>query len=141
MKETTDLLSRLNNTSDEKSLKKYLDDIDGKNIAVRDYYNSFLIKNNMSATDVIKAAGIDKSYGNQILNGTKKNPSIDKLIAIAIALKMNLDETNKLLQLSGQKMLYSKNKRDSIIIYAINKKMSVMDTNYELARYGEKELQ
>lgn len=36
--------------------------------------------------------------------------------------------------------LYPRSKRDDIIIYAINKKMSLMNTNAELSRHGEEEL-
>ena len=140
MKETSDLLSRLNNVSNESELEKHLENIEGMETPLKRYLDGFLISRNMSQADVVRKACLT-DYGNQILNGYKKNPSFDKVIAIAIALDMNLEETNKLLQLSGNKTLYAKSRRDSIIIYAINKKMNIMSLNYELQKHGEAELQ
>lgn len=141
MKETTDLLSRLNNTSKESDLKKYLEDIDGKESPLRSYLNDILIQKQITLSDVANNYGFDRTYCYQIFNGTRNNPGFDRVIAIALKLDMNLEETNKFLQLSGNKTLYSKSKRDSIIIYAINQKMNVMDLNFEFNKFGEEELQ
>lgn len=139
MKETTDLLSRLNNVSKESELEKHLESIEGKDTRLRTYLNDMLIAKNITITDVVKGCGFNQKYCYEIFDGDK-NPKFDKIIAIALCMSMNLEETNKLLQLSGNKTLYSKSKRDSIIIYAINKKMNIMSLNYELQKYGEAEL-
>ena len=141
MKETTDLMSRLNSVSNDKALSDFIKDVDGNYpLTFSEYIKKLMIERNLYKTDISKLSNLDRSYTSQIIEGTK-NPGRDKVLAISIGIKLNLEETQKALKLAGLSELYPKSKRDSIIIYAINKKMSVMDTNYELAKYGEKELQ
>lgn len=50
---------------------------------------------------------------------------------------MNLRETDRLLQAAGANELYCKNKRDAIIIFAVQKGYSLQKTDEELYRFGE----
>ncbi|MCR5805334.1 MAG: hypothetical protein K6G47_13855 [Clostridia bacterium] len=140
MKETTDLMSRLNNISDDKALSNFIKDVDGNYpLTFSEYIKNIMIERDLYKVDISKASLIDRSYTSQIIEGAKI-PGRDKVIAIAIGLKFSVEETQKALKLAGQSELYPKSKRDSIIIYAINNHMNVMDTNAELVRYGEAEL-
>lgn len=140
MKETSDLMSRLNNISNDKALNDFIKDVDGNYpLTFSEYIKKIMIERDLYKVDISKASLIDRSYTSQIIEGTKK-PGRDKVLAIAIGLKLSIDETQKALKLAGLNELYPKSKRDSIIIFAINQKMNVMDTNAELARYGEAEL-
>ncbi|MDD8049612.1 MAG: helix-turn-helix transcriptional regulator [Thomasclavelia sp.] len=78
---------------------------------------------------------MSRTYAYQIINGTKM-PSKDKVIALAIALKCDLHETNNLLNLSNNGNLYSKVKRDALIIKSLNNKYSVEKTNILLDEYN-----
>ena len=141
MKETNDLMSRLNNISDDKTLSNFIKDVDGNYpLTFSEYIRKIMIDRGLYKIDISKLSLIDRSYTSQIIEGTRK-PGRDKVLAIAIGLKLSIDETQKALKLAGLNELYPKSKRDSIIIYAINKKMNVMDTNAELARYEEAELE
>lgn len=134
-------MSRLNNVSDDKALSDFIKDVDGNYpLTFSEYIKKLMIYRNLYKSDVSKLCNLDRSYTSQIIEGTK-NPGRDKVLAISIGIKLSLEETQKALKLAGLNELYPKSKRDSIIIYAINRKMNVMDTNFELARYGEKELQ
>lgn len=140
MKETTDLMSRLNNISDDKALNDFIKEVDGNYpLTFSEYIKEIMIKRDLYKKDISKASLIDRSYTSQIIEGDK-HPGRDKVLAITIGLGFSLEETQKALKLAGLNELYPKSKRDSIIIFAINKQMSIMDTNAELARYGEKEL-
>ncbi len=140
MKETSDLMSRLNNISNDKALNDFIKDVDGNYpLTFSEYIKKIMIDRGLYKIDISKLSLIDRSYTSQIIEGTKK-PGRDKVLAIAIGLKLSIDETQKALKLAGLNELYPKSKRDSIIIFAINQKMNVMDTNAELARYGEAEL-
>ncbi len=78
--------------------------------------------------DVINNAELDRAYGYQIFNGTRK-PSRDKLIQIAIGMHLSLDDCNYLLK-CGQKLpLYAKSQRDAIIIYALAHNLNVIELN------------
>lgn len=50
---------------------------------------------------------------------------------------LNLEETQRALSIAKEGKLYSKDKRDSILIYSINKKQTVLDTNNLLFEMGE----
>lgn len=67
---------------------------------------------------IIKQAAIERTYGHQLFNGIRK-PSRDKVIQLAIAFKLDLDDTQFLLQIAQKSPLYPKIKRDAAIIYCI----------------------
>ena len=69
-----------------------------------------------------------------IFNGQKK-PSRSKIIQIALALQLDIRETNNLLSLSDNGYLYPKVRYDAIILYALEHKKSIIDTNLILDMY------
>ena len=136
MDKTEDLLKRLNASHDLGSLSNYLD---GIKKALPDstgtYLKKLLKEKDVTPSEVIKRSRIERTYCYQIFNGRKK-PGRDKLLAISLALSL----TQRLLGIAKEGVLYVKSRRDSIIIYAINNKMSVLDTNFLLNQYEESEL-
>ena len=70
-----------------------------------------------------------KIYGYQIFDGSK-TPSRDKVIAIALAMQLTLDEANRLLHLSNNGILYPKIKRDSIIIFGLENNQKIHRFKY-----------
>ena len=83
----------------------------------RDYLNRLLNMKNLQPTDIIRRSGLERSYVYHILNGERKNPSQGKVIALW-SWKLPV--------------LYPRNQRDSIILYGISRKMSVMEINEHL---------
>ena len=75
---------------------------------------------------VIKQASIERTYGHQLFNGTRK-PSRDKVIQLAFGFGLNVDRTQELLKAAQKSPLYPRIKRDAAILYCINQNMSVMD--------------
>ncbi len=140
MNDTDELLKKLNNSRDLESLTDYLDKINQSfPDSISGYLKIILKEKNMTPSDVIKKSRIERTYCYQILNGRKK-PGRDKLIAIALALSLNLEETQRLLEAAKEGILYAKSKRDSVLIFALNNKMTVLDTNFLLSQYSESEL-
>lgn len=84
----------------------------------------------------ILAAQIDRTYGHQLFNGTRK-PSRDKILQLAIGMKLSLEETQQLLQAAGKSPLYPRLKREAVLIYCLNRGLDMMETQSLL---GEKEL-
>jgi hypothetical protein len=76
-----------------------------------------------------------KNY--HIFSGLKKNPSRPKILALAIAMGLNLEEIQYLLRYARQSPLYPRNPWDSIIISAVEQKLDVFQTNELLNRLGE----
>ena len=71
------------------------------------------------------------TYAQQIFNSTRK-AGRNKIITLSVAMNIDLDEANRALLLNGDNILYSKNKRDAMLIYCINTNTSVLKTNYLL---------
>ena len=83
---------------------------------------------NLSKAEVAKAAGMSEVYLHQLISGRRK-PSRTRLLCISIGLKLSLEETQNLMQHAGMAMLYSKSRRDAIIIYGISHKLNLFEIN------------
>lgn len=83
---------------------------------------------------VIKRSGIDRTYGHQIFNHTRK-PSRDKVIQLAIAFGLNVEETQKMLRVADKSELYPRVKRDAMLLYCITHEMGYEETQKALMLY------
>lgn len=138
-KRTDELLKILHQSTD---INTYLKDNDTHitDIEFHDYLNQLLSERNLTKSSVINASNIQKNYGYQIFDGSKK-PSRDKVLALALAMSLTLEDTNRLLHLSNNGILYPKLKRDSIIIFAIEKNYKLIYLNIMLDEMGEKPIE
>lgn len=91
-------------------------------------FERLLTVKNMTKSDLIKKTTLDRNYAYQIIQGSK-NASKNKIIQFCIALQCSLEESNRLLTLSDNSSLYAKQKRDALLIVAIEKQYTVMETN------------
>ena len=141
MKETTtkQLAEILNKIDKSDDLKEYL----SSEKMIRDdmnfsqYYESLLKQKNVEVSDAVKNSGIERTYAYQIINGTRNNPSKDKILRLCIGIDCDLDATVRALEIAQAGPLYPRDKRDAIIIFAINNHCSVMDTNLLLNEFNE----
>lgn len=120
--DTKELLHRLSKSTD---IKKFLDENEDEfiNLNCVDFLNSIIAQKNITIASVAKKSG-QGDYVYKVLNGERK-PSRDVLISIAFGMQLSLDETQLLLRISKNAMLDPRDRRDSIIIYGINEKLSV----------------
>ena len=133
---TENLMNRLTSTDTPNELDQFLAEIRGKYPEdFKSYIIAILAEKGLIIADVQKKSGIDRNYIYQIMDG-KKRPGRDKIIAIALASNMTLAECQRALEIAQEGILYPKNPRDSLIVYAIKKNMSVMDLNYLLDKHG-----
>ena len=102
-----------------------------------EYLGSLLAQKNLSKQAVIEKSGIQREYAYHIFSGLKKNPSRQKILALAFAMNLTLEETQYLLRYAKQSPLYPRNPWDSVIISAIDQKLSVLQTNELLSQLGE----
>ena len=103
------------------------------------YLSDLLIKHNMTIQQVLEKAVISRSFGYQIFNGLR-NPNRDILLRIAIVMKLNVDEVQRLLKISQRGELYPKIRRDAAIIFCIKNKCDLTDTVELLESIGESSL-
>lgn len=117
----------------------------------KSFYNEnkdYMIKENLSAlldklikkydlkkSQVIRAAEMSEVYAYQIFSGLRV-PERKKLLCLAVGMSLNLAETQTLLKCAGYAPLYVKLPFDSIVIYGICKKLSVVKINELLFEYG-----
>ena len=97
-------------------------------VTFKDYLSSLLETHGISKYAAVKASGISDSYAFQIFQGNK-SPSRDKLLSLAIGMEISLQECQRLLKLAGVNELYAKNRRDAIIIFGLERGLSIPQIN------------
>lgn len=133
-KSTDELMNEIKQTGE---IKKFIEKNEAEftDKPLHEMLNEIITEKKLKKSEVIKGSGLNRVYAYQILAG-KKSPSRDKLIAFCFGLQLDVDETNSLLKSVGMPMLYTRNKRDSIIIYAINSRKNVFLANDVLFENG-----
>ncbi len=115
-KSTEDLLEILKNTKEYK----------GKTFC------GFLLeccqKYGIESNELIRVSGISRTYGYQILDGSRR-PGRDKVVEIALGARFSLEDTQQLLKLVGHGILYPKNPRDALLIFCLSNGIGVIQTN------------
>lgn len=104
-------------------------------IPLYQYLNKLLAEKNLSKSELVEKIHYGDKHIYHILSGLKK-PSRKKLLTIARAMELNLDETNYLLRYGGFAVLYVRDIWDSVIIRSIEKNLTVMETNDILDQLG-----
>lgn len=84
---------------------------------------------------VIKCAAIERTYGHQLFNGTRK-PSRDKVLQLAFGLGLDLESTQKLLLVARKNALYPKLKRDAAVMLCLEKGRDILETQALLQSLG-----
>ena len=96
--------------------------------------DKLLKEKSLKKSQVIKHAELSEVYAYQIFSGLRV-PERKKLLCLAIGMSLNLDEVQTLLKCAGYSPLYVKLPFDSIILYGICKKFSVVEINELLFEY------
>lgn len=96
--------------------------------SLSEYLNTLLLQKKIRKADVIRGSLLSRAYVYKIFAG-EKIPSRDKLIALAFGLGLSDYETQKMLKLSGNQELYARNKRDALILFALQKNKSILEIN------------
>lgn len=135
MKKSTDeLLNILKHSPD---LSAYLKE-EEENISscpLSEYLNRLCAEKNISPAQCIRVSGLDRTYAYQIFSGAKI-PGRNKVLALCYGFGLSLDEIQSLLKSAGYPILYAKNERDSIIIFALQRNCALTDLNELLDSMG-----
>ena len=119
------------------SIDGYLDVHAPGTRSLSDYLNELLVAKRLKRSQVVRMANLNETFGYQIFTGAR-NPSRDKVLQIAFAMALTLRETNRALEAAGVSSLYSKDRRDAIIIFCLDRGCSLQKVNEELNRFGER---
>ena len=107
--------------------------------SLSDLLERLLAEKSLKKADVIRKAELAEVYAYQIFAGTRV-PTRGKLLCLAVAMSLSLDETQTLLKCAGYPTLYVKLPFDSIVLYGICKHYSVVEINGLLYEYGQETL-
>lgn len=132
-KTTEDLLKTLLRTDEYSQFQELKDN---GVVSLAEHLDALLDQKKTSKAEVIYRARLDTVYGYQIFNGTRK-PSRDKLLQLAFGFPLTYKETLTLLRIAGVYSLYVRRRRDSIIIFALNKGFSLEQLNELLEQEDE----
>ena len=95
----------------------------------------YLAQQGLSKPAVVKHSDLSEVYVYQIFSGIRK-PERKKLLCLAIAMELNLEQVQTLLKCSGYAPLYVKRPFDSIVMYGICNKHPVAQINELLFEYN-----
>ncbi len=82
------------------------------------YLDELMESMEINRSKLIHALNVDRSYGYQILNGTRI-PTREHIIKIAIFSKFTLEQTQRLLKLAARNELYVRRPEDAKIVYCL----------------------
>jgi len=133
-KSTQELLHRLKETDD---IQIYLDENNGEIIkeTIQGYINGLLEIKRLKLSDVAARSG-QGDYVYKVFGG-KRKASRDILLAVSVGMGLTLAETQLLLRIAQTAQLDPRNRRDSVIIYALHNNMAVVKANEILYDIGE----
>ncbi len=111
---TTDLENRLsqNEEFDEELIKQN---------PAPDFYllmDSLLKERNMKRSDLILHLNFERTYGYQILNGTRI-PTKKQIILIGLYMGLSTEQVQQLLKICNRECLYARNIEDAKVIFAL----------------------
>lgn len=133
---TDELLGRLLASSSPES---YLSTIEPEDRTLSEYLFSLLREKGLSRSVVFEAAGIDRTHGYQVFEGTRR-VGRDRAIMLAFGLRCTIQEAQRLLRFAGASELWCKVRRDAIVIYCIEHGFDRAACDDALFRMGERTL-
>lgn len=85
----------------------------------------------MSKAQLAKQSGISEVYLHQLFSG-RRFPSRSRLLCLCFGLGATVDEAQSFLQQARHAPLYSRDRRDAIIIFALSHHMTLFEVNDKL---------
>lgn len=103
------------------------------------YLHDLLEQRKLTVGEVIQRCNLDRSYGYQLFNGTRR-PTRDVLLHLAVQLRLSETEAQRLLKLAGRPVLYARNRRDAALLYSFSHRLTPAQTAELLAGLEEEAL-
>ena len=127
-KKSTDELNKIlrSNIPISRYLKENADSFN--NLTLPQTFELILKENKISKSQAVKGSDLERTHGYQIISG-KRSPTRDNLIRMCIGMRASSEQTRLLLLKNKSAPLYSKDKRDSVILFGIMHHMNLQEIN------------
>ena len=130
MKNTDDLRQELMESPDlDQFLTDNQEDFDGGRIG--EMLNALFQKHRISKAALARLSGMSEVYLHQLFSG-RRFPSRSRLLCVCFGLGASVEETQALLQQARYAPLYSRDRRDAIIIFGLSHGMDLFQVNDKL---------
>ena len=106
-----------------KSNKNYLDTLTFCN-----YFEILYENKEIKKSVIVNESNISRTYCYEILRGDKL-PDKDNVLKLCFAARLSVKETNKLLKLTNNGLLYPKTSRDAIIAFCLQNEYTLMQVD------------
>lgn len=114
----------------EKNEKGFID------MDIKALWEKMIEKSKLSKSNIINKSDVSYAFFYDIING-RKMPSRDKIIRLVLAMHLPLEDCQALLKAHNKSPLYVRNRRDSILIFAVEHQLSVYETSQLLEKEYE----
>lgn len=129
-KNTNTLQQELMSTN---NLDRFLTENDAsfRDVPLQEAIQRIFDEKGMSKAQLAKQSGISEVYLHQLFSG-RRFPSRSRLLCLCFGLGATVDEAQSLLQQARHAPLYSRDRRDAIIIFALSHHMTLFEVNDKL---------
>lgn len=138
-KDTNELLKELQQFS---TFQQFYDEnqVQLSSVSLSDYLEALVEEKHLNKADIVENSEMSEVYAYQILSGIRKNPKREKVLSLAIGMRLTCEEIQQLLKTTGYAPLYAKNPFDAIVIYGVTKGLGVVEINNLLFEYEQETL-
>ncbi len=112
-----------------------------REMTLAEFLQEMLTAKGLKKAEVVRQSGLDKGYAYHLFGGQKQNPSRDKVLAFALAMKLSPKEAQHLLHYAGAGALYVRDHWDSVLWYGLEHQLGVMETNLLLTELNLRALE
>ncbi len=106
---------------------------------IKTFWDKLIDKSGFSKSNIINRSDFNYRHFYDCTCG-RKMPTKDKVVRLALAMKLSIEECQEALKISGRAPLYPRIRRDSILIYAVEHHLTILKCNEMLGECGEGEL-
>lgn len=93
-----------------------------------EHLKELLHQQGVSPVELEKRALLSHTFTYQLLRG-ERIPCRDIVLRIAVAIHLNIDQTQRLLRLAQRGALYPRVTRDAVLLFALQNRMDLIDTD------------
>ena len=122
---TSDLMNRIRKT---RTLHSFLER-NSVHLVQPDFVelvNRFCDERGLVREHIIRRSNIENAFGHQIFRGTR-HPSRDKVLQLCFGFPLGVDDAQHLLLSAGKRQLHPKIKRDTAILFCLNRGVHLTD--------------